>query len=1040
MCAKMSVLQGRHSSICAKMSVLQGIMTLPSSPCEIDNMSLFQDLKLKRRKVDSRCSSDDSPVSLGSAGSPQGNQPADAPSPINFPAPGESMADTSTLSPEANMPGSPGCPVVRVTSEYLLGSPSPGTPRDSLRGSGGGGSGGGGDGGSGRGSGQEGRDATCSDRASPDSVFPDAGPMVSFRVADEQQQHHQQSQQQHQQQRSATPAPTRSSSYSPVQAVSSTPIAQEASSRSDSPDKGDLSSVQTKEESDNSVFDGGGGGSGGGGGRSEASSQASHRNSPSSQFNPNQSISPGTIGSAGPHGSAQQQQQQQQSPQTPPTPPRPRAPSVPPHLLAAHHQFWSQNTTGVQGFATQRLLNGVISSAVSYGQNATTVSTNSGGGTSTSCATTTATSCEGMKPPAQRAAPAPPRPPPTVLMGEIGGVRTMIWSAPPCDPVPPPAASWTATAAAVASCSSSEESAAHLLLNLGQESRGKPPSSTSTAVSYSSAAAGPPLNMERLWAGDLTQLPAAQQMQALNLTASGSATQPWVSNGGTIVKSEAASQSISFAPPAPPLPPQEHEEDETPMICMICEDKATGLHYGIITCEGCKGFFKRTVQNRRVYTCVAEGGCEITKAQRNRCQYCRFKKCIEQGMVLQAVREDRMPGGRNSGAVYNLYKVKYKKHKKSNKGGGSMSGGSNVGGVNGSGSLGGTKSAIGTTMLDKHMAAAAAAHHSQQQQQQHAQLAGSFLHHHKISSGDPLSSPPTPSHPSHPAHSGHLVNGTILKTALTNPSEVVHLRQRLDNAVSSSRDRVFPLDATLTMIQTLIDCDEFQDIATLRNLDELLDHNSDLSEKLCQIGDSIVYKLVQWTKRLPFYLELPVEVHTRLLTHKWHELLVLTTSAYQAMHGQHGLTNVGSDGTGADFMQEVTNNMYTLQTCLTSMMGRPITMDQLRQDVGLMVEKITYVTLMFRRVRLRMEEYVCLKVITMLSQDAKSRGGTLELEQIQERYMSCLRSFVEHSAPQQPSRFHDLLVRLPEVQSAAALLLESKMFYVPFLLNSAIQR
>lgn len=91
----------------------------------------------------------------------------------------------------------------------------------------------------------------------------------------------------------------------------------------------------------------------------------------------------------------------------------------------------------------------------------------------------------------------------------------------------------------------------------------------------------------------------------------------------------------------------------------------------------------------------------------------------------------------------------------------------------------------------------------------------------------------------------------------------------------------------------------------LQNLDELLDHNSDLSEKLCQIGDSIVYKLVQWTKRLPFYLELPVEVHTRLLTHKWHELLVLTTSAYQAMHGQHRFTSVGTDETGAEFMQEV---------------------------------------------------------------------------------------------------------------------------------------
>jgi hypothetical protein len=35
-----------------------GIMTLTRTPCEFDTMSLFQDLKLKRRKVDSRCSSD----------------------------------------------------------------------------------------------------------------------------------------------------------------------------------------------------------------------------------------------------------------------------------------------------------------------------------------------------------------------------------------------------------------------------------------------------------------------------------------------------------------------------------------------------------------------------------------------------------------------------------------------------------------------------------------------------------------------------------------------------------------------------------------------------------------------------------------------------------------------------------------------------------------------------------------------------------------------------------------------------------------------
>ena len=77
--------------------------------------------------------------------------------------------------------------------------------------------------------------------------------------------------------------------------------------------------------------------------------------------------------------------------------------------------------------------------------------------------------------------------------------------------------------------------------------------------------------------------------------------------------------------------------------------------------NSCKGFFKRTVQNKRVYTCVGSGNCEITKTQRNRCQYCRFQKCIDKGMVLAAVREDRMPGGRNSGAVYNMYKVKYRR-------------------------------------------------------------------------------------------------------------------------------------------------------------------------------------------------------------------------------------------------------------------------------------------------------------------------------------------------------------------------------------------
>lgn len=88
-------------------------------------------------------------------------------------------------------------------------------------------------------------------------------------------------------------------------------------------------------------------------------------------------------------------------------------------------------------------------------------------------------------------------------------------------------------------------------------------------------------------------------------------------------------------------------------MCPVCGDKVSGYHYGLLTCESCKGFFKRTVQNKKVYTCVAERNCHIDKSQRKRCPYCRFQKCLEVGMKLEAVRVDRMRGGRNKfGPMY----------------------------------------------------------------------------------------------------------------------------------------------------------------------------------------------------------------------------------------------------------------------------------------------------------------------------------------------------------------------------------------------------
>ncbi|XP_034565736.1 steroidogenic factor 1-like [Notolabrus celidotus] len=88
-------------------------------------------------------------------------------------------------------------------------------------------------------------------------------------------------------------------------------------------------------------------------------------------------------------------------------------------------------------------------------------------------------------------------------------------------------------------------------------------------------------------------------------------------------------------------------------LCPVCGDKVSGYHYGLLTCESCKGFFKRTVQNNKTYVCAEYQECRIDKTQRRRCPFCRFQKCLHVGMRLEAVRADRMRGGRNKfGPMY----------------------------------------------------------------------------------------------------------------------------------------------------------------------------------------------------------------------------------------------------------------------------------------------------------------------------------------------------------------------------------------------------
>ncbi|XP_018597381.1 nuclear receptor subfamily 1, group H, member 5 [Scleropages formosus] len=72
-------------------------------------------------------------------------------------------------------------------------------------------------------------------------------------------------------------------------------------------------------------------------------------------------------------------------------------------------------------------------------------------------------------------------------------------------------------------------------------------------------------------------------------------------------------------------------------LCVVCGDKASGYHYNALTCEGCKGFFRRSVTKKAVYRCKSGGGCEMDMYMRRKCQDCRLRKCRAVGMLAECL-------------------------------------------------------------------------------------------------------------------------------------------------------------------------------------------------------------------------------------------------------------------------------------------------------------------------------------------------------------------------------------------------------------------
>uniref|UniRef100_A0A914M5Q8 Nuclear receptor domain-containing protein n=1 Tax=Meloidogyne incognita TaxID=6306 RepID=A0A914M5Q8_MELIC len=55
------------------------------------------------------------------------------------------------------------------------------------------------------------------------------------------------------------------------------------------------------------------------------------------------------------------------------------------------------------------------------------------------------------------------------------------------------------------------------------------------------------------------------------------------------------------------------------------------------------GFFKRSIRKQIAYVCRGTKDCPVTKFHRNRCQFCRLKKCLTNGMKSESVQAERRP-------------------------------------------------------------------------------------------------------------------------------------------------------------------------------------------------------------------------------------------------------------------------------------------------------------------------------------------------------------------------------------------------------------
>ncbi|KAA0713621.1 Nuclear receptor subfamily 5 group A member 2 [Triplophysa tibetana] len=420
-------------------------------------------------------------------------------------------------------------------------------------------------------------------------------------------------------------------------------------------------------------------------------------------------------------------------------------------------------------------------------------------------------------------------------------------------------------------------------------------------------------------------------------------------------------------------------DEDLEELCPVCGDKVSGYHYGLLTCESCKGFFKRTVQNNKRYTCTQNQDCGIDKTQRKRCPYCRFQKCLSVGMRLEAVRADRMRGGRNKfGPMYKRDRA-LKQQKRAL--------------IRASG--------FKIEPIPTHLSTG----------QIEYPLTGSLpgLHPPSLSSPEydcPPLCPPAlgiglQSYSSFPAQYQYTAPGhnRSIKAEYTDTyssSPDSSLGYPYPDVCMPASPHTSPMNlGAPPLVLELVSCDPDEEQPVMR-------HGGSDAVLCCRVGKKLcLFQATEGTFQNKNVNEKSTENvgdQMRLLHNCWSELLLLDHICRQVHHGR--------------------------ENSLLLITGQEIELSGVFTDAGLtlagLVQRGQELAKRLQLLQVDRREMACLKFLILFNPNVKLLENQQFVENIQEQINSALIEYTLYSYPQCLDRFSQLILRLPEVRSLSA--------------------